>query len=299
MAIKYQVNREAATTFLKELLKKHLGATEMDWLENKLTELNKYFLERSYFMAFCGAPRFVGKGSLEITREDLIKADHLRKGFDPQGWTKELMVRVLLLLQLPSEDSAYYHRTLKKLFETSTMNELMAMYAALPLMADPEGLSMRCAEGLRTNMVTVFDAIALQNPYPFDYLEEDAWNQMFLKAAFLDRPLYMVYGVDEKANADLTRIISDYAHERWAASRVVSPELWRPVAKFVNDQLIEDLKRLFADENKLNVQAAALVCHYSDHSGAKALLEDSVEGKKAIADGLDWELLGKAWWALK
>ena len=73
MAIKYQVNREAATTFLKELLRKQLGATEMDWLENKLTELSKYFLERSYFMAFCGAPaHLMGMGGwVKIAFPDL------------------------------------------------------------------------------------------------------------------------------------------------------------------------------------------------------------------------------------
>ena len=179
------------------------------------------------------------------------------------------------------------------------MNELVALYSSLPLLPHPAELIMRCAEGLRTNIVSVFDAITLQNPYPFDYLDEHAWNQMFLKAAFLDRPLYMITGVDKRANEDLARIISDYAHERWAASRVISPEIWRPVTDYVNDILLKDLSHLFADKDPLNHAAAALVCHHSDHKEAKKLLEAHPNSKKVLENGMDWTELGKEWWAKK
>jgi len=65
------------------------------------------------------------------------------------------------------------------------------------------------------------------NPYPADYFDDLAWNQMVLKALFVGS-LHLIYGLDTRANSH-TSDGNDYAHERWAAKRSVSPEIWRLV----------------------------------------------------------------------
>ena len=67
---------------------------------------------------------------------------------------------------------------------------------------------------------------------------------MVLKALFVETTLAPIVGLDERANPELARILRDYAHERWAAGRPVSPELWRCVGPFATDAAaLDDLDR--------------------------------------------------------
>lgn len=67
---------------------------------------------------------------------------------------------------------------------------------------------------------------------------------MVLKALFIDTTLHPIVGPDERANSKLATLLCDYAHERWAAGRAVTPELWRCVGPHATtDALLKDLHR--------------------------------------------------------
>ena len=116
-----------------------------------------------------------------------------------------------------------------QLCRTADVAEAIAFYRGLPLYPDPERLEAQAAEGTRTNMRAVFEAVAHRSPYPKEQFAENRWNHMVLKALFVGSALHPIQGLEERANPTLARMLCDYAHERWAAGRPVSPELWRCV----------------------------------------------------------------------
>ncbi|MGB5691433.1 MAG: EboA domain-containing protein, partial [Flavobacteriaceae bacterium] len=105
------------------------------------------------------------------------------------------------------------------------------------------------------------------------YFNEQQWNQMYLKAAFMQLNLGQIMGVEKRANAELARIISDYAHERWAASRDIDPMIWRPVSLYLNDELLADMDHLLKSDQPSENIAAALCCCHSSSKEALELLE--------------------------
>ena len=59
-------------------------------------------------------------------------------------------------------------------------------------------------------------------------------------------------------NADLARMLVDYAHERWSAKRSVSPELWRCVGPFAGEAYYQDLVKVLRSGGGSERMAAAL-----------------------------------------
>lgn len=273
----------------------------MEWLQQK-TELlsSENAKDKDLFLSFSAAPRFVGKSPLQLTDQDLQKAEELREGFNPSAWSAAQAARTLLLLSLPHQDAKAFQRRVETLFSTADMGELVALYGSLPLLPHPELFTERAAEGVRTNMGDVYEAVALDNPYPADYMTEEAWNQLVLKTLFVGKPLYRIYGIEKRSNPELARMLSDYAHERWAAGRPVSPELWRPIGPFIDETILEDIKKLFAHPDEVQQEAAALACAQSNFVPAKELLDQHPLLKNRLESGeLSWRLIGNKTLALQ
>jgi hypothetical protein len=160
----------------------------------------------------------------------------------------------------------------------------------LPLYPDPPSHRLRAAEGVRSNMKAVFEAVAHRNPYPREELPEGAWNQMVLKALFVGSALHPIQGLDERSNPTLMRMLCDYAHERWAATRPVSPELWRGVGRHADEAALADLKRVMGTGTTPERQAAALALADCPAPAARKLLESDAGLARAVASGtVTWE----------
>ena len=289
-------NETPIAEFLLASLKDQVESDAIEWLQLQEEKIKKSSSPSTFYISFSRSSRFFNKKILDLTLQKKEAAQKLVPGFRPHTWSHLQAARTYLMLSYSTKTSEEWVKQLQPLFETGDIGEQQALYAALSLMPYPEAMYDRAREGLRTNMTIVFDAIALDNPYPAQYFEEDAWNQMVLKAIFMQRALYRIERSDERANAELADILIDYAHERWAAGRKVMPELWRFVGPFIGPDNISDVKKAAASKDELEKEAALLACQFSNSNEAKELLDEYPKFQKELLEqNITWNDIGIAY----
>jgi hypothetical protein len=274
-------------------LRARLEDAVVAYLADKTKAAREGGAEPGFYLSFSTVGRRVGRADLALSKPELDDALAARKGFQPTTWNMAQAALTLLLLSLPEGERGAHLSVVDQLCEDADLGELVAIYQALPLLPFPEEYRARAAEGIRSNMNAVFEAVALRNPYPCDYLDEGAWNQLVLKCLFVGSPLYLVYGLDERANPTLARMLCDYAHERWAAHRPVSPELWRCVGGFADGSMLADLERVIATGTEPERAGAALSARHNPNAeGVLAVHAAAVE--RALAQFPTWDAVAHA-----
>ncbi len=283
----YDINQ--LKNYLEEVINLHASEDAREWIKKQLNRWDESQKPMHFNITFTAIPRFVDKTDVQLETADTALLEDIRKGFSVNGWSLDRIVRSWWLLQFPATDENQYVSQIENLFKAAEMNEQVALYGSLPLYAYPEHFRLRAAEGIRTNMGNVFEAVALDNPYPAEYLDEPAWNQMVLKAFFMDKDVNRIIGLDERVNAKLAHILSDYAHERWAAGRAVNPLLWRPVGKYIDEDIYPDIQQLVTSSKDTEKRAGFLACSESNYKPAQTLLEQHPDLKQQISEGkLTW-----------
>ncbi|MCG7602015.1 EboA domain-containing protein [Halomonas sp. McH1-25] len=279
----------APIDLLSEWILRQAGS-EGAWFTSQLDSLSAGASEQELHVFMGLIPRVLGKQDLALTALDLQRAEQARAGWRPQGWSIDGAARVAALVGF--QGTRPFAETFKDLRRTADAGETIALYRGLPLYPQPESLAFDVGEGLRSNMRTVFESIAHANPYPRDHFDEHRWNHMVLKALFVDSRLAPIIGIDERANPELARILLDYAHERWAAGRAVSPELWRCVGPFIDSlNAVGDLERVLSG-TEIERKAAVLALAANSSAQARALLETTPEAARLVKEGrVDWNNL--------
>lgn len=283
---------KAIKELFTKIVERNVNPDACTWLHDKANQSadanNNYQLN----LSFTAIPRKTGKKEIVLEESDTNQIHKLIPGFSIQHWTIDRLSRVWLLMQLESDDKANYIARIENLFLQAEMNEQVALYSSLPLLAYPESWKLRCAEGIRSNIGTVLEAIMYHNPYPAQYLDEPAWNQLIMKAFFTDKKVNDITGLDERANQNLANILFDYVEERWAAHRTANPQIWRLVAPFMDESHFYMLQKLFKEGNETDKLAAALACDNTQFEKAKLLIHQYPEYKTAIDENvLSWKVL--------
>ncbi len=274
---------------LQHWLQRQLSAPTRQWIDSQCALLSGTPREREFYLAISLVSRKLGKEDVRLDAKDLEDAREARIDWDPRGWSVDQAGRILFLLSAnasPEKFSAW----LDQLCQTADVGELIAFYRGLPLYPEPSLHRLRAAEGVRSNMKAVFEAVAHRNPYPKEELPEGAWNQMVLKALFVGSALHPIQGLDERSNPTLMRMLCDYAHERWAATRPVSPELWRCVGRHADERALADLQRVIETGTLPERQAAALALAQCPLPAARELLGRHADLERAVASGaVTWQ----------
>lgn len=289
---------EQVRTNISDWLKKRITTEAHNSIQKTAERLSNDAEDWEVYSSFSRVPRTIGKDDLKLSDEEVEQAKKLRPRWNPSHWRTDQLGRTLLVLSLAERGKEEFLDKLEKMFVSSDMGEAEALYQSLPVLPWPKSLTARAAEGIRSNITSVFNAVALRNPFPADYFDEDAWNQVVLKALFVGSPLYLIHGLDERSNETLATILIEYAHERWSAGRTVSPELWRPVGPFLDDSNIDEIKKVLENPEPIQKRAAVLALQSSDSKAASNLLDEFEETisdiDSSVAD-LNWNDIGKIW----
>ena len=281
------------TELLRMWLRRQLPSDTADWLESEASTAGAAETDRSLLLAISLVHRRIGKADLGISEADMAAAEAARPGWRPVGWSLDQAARIFLLLGAGGSSERFANR-LEQLFVTADVSELITFYRGLPLYPDQLRYVERAAEGIRTNMKAVFEAVAHNSPYPADQFSEHRWNHMIVKALFIGSSLYPIERLEQRWNPDLTRMLCDYAHERWAAKRTVSYELWRGVGIYADKAAIDDLARVFDSGAPIERQAAALALAASPHHDAASILARNSTLAAAVREGaLSWQSLAE------
>lgn len=277
------------STALKKLIDTNYTDEVIEWLENKIQEVVDNKSVKALYLTYSLIGSKVSSDSdVSYNSTDSDVSRYLKN----HNANQLQLGRIYLLVKVLESDNVFFTPKISNIIQVADTAELETFLKYLILLPNPADYKNTAVDALRTNITPVFDAISLNNPYPSLYFDDAQWNQMYLKAAFMQRDLSLIMDVDKKANKELARIISDFAHERWAASRDVNPLFWRPVSKFIDDVLLGDMKKLFESANENERMAAALCCNASENEAAKKLLDKYPDLKQKIdQQEISWETI--------
>jgi hypothetical protein len=276
---------KAVNEIIDTIVKNNINLTAEKWLEDFILATDQ---SAQLAKVFVMLPRKTGKLPVAVN-DNQQEALHAAGFGYIRNWTIDRLSRVWLLAGFNSGDKELYFSAINRLFLSAEVNEAVALYSTLPFLAYPEIWVKRCAEGIRSNIGSVLEAIIENNPYPSANLDEAAWNQLVLKAFFTEKNISLIVGLDQRANLLLALTLVDYAKERWAAGREVHPQLWRLVGRFTNAEIFETLKTGLQHYNQVEHRAIALAISQSGYQPAKDYISTFPELKLALADGsLNW-----------
>ncbi|HEY0714682.1 MAG TPA: EboA domain-containing protein [Polyangia bacterium] len=182
----------------------------------------------SFAAAWSAAGRRLGRTSAAASEAEATALRASGVPFVPSAvWAQDELGRALFLLAAAEVEgrAPAFAAAVGELFRKGEMREQQAVLRVLPHLPNPDQYTDIAADAVRSNVVSVIEAIACENPYPADHLNDLAFNQLVMKALFNQVSLGRVLGLERRNNAELRRMVEAYASERRAAGRPVPADV--------------------------------------------------------------------------
>ena len=239
-------------------------------LASRLSDQASAFLEASYAEIAAGvsdsrfsqlialASRHARRTPLSSSAEERERANTALPGWDPADWNLLESLRIALILARPDLKENSFAQAFENAFQYADEGELCTFYRAIALLPEGQRFVWRAGEGCRTNMTSVFRAVACDNPYPVSYFDDIAWQQLVMKALFVGVPLWRVYGLDQRLSDTLAVMMLDYADERTSAGRDLPPDAWLLLGQHWSARAAQAVERALAGNNPIERCAAVL-----------------------------------------
>jgi len=170
---------------------------------------------------FASVTRRLGADAASTPAAPPALAESARPHWTLADWTRLWLVLRALDHVPPDEAPAFVLRT----FEGGELGEQESVLRTLALLPEPARFAETGIAACRTNAKSVFEAIACDNPFPAAHFPDLAFNQMVMKAVFVEAPVGRIEGLAARRTPELVRMARDYASERRAASRPVPADV--------------------------------------------------------------------------
>lgn len=247
-------NRE----FLSSLLAPRLARSASAWLDEAAREIAGGVPNARFSSLISLSSRHMPRAALAPSEREIAQAFDLVEGWSPERWSCLETARVFLVLSRRDLSEKTAVDALEEAFKYADVGELCALYRSLPHLPEPKRFVWRAGEGCRSSMRAVFEAAACDTPYPVKHFDDIGWRQLVIKALFVEAPLWRVYGLDTRLDAELARMALDLAEERRSAGRNVQHELWLCLGRHGGERGMASLERELQGTYELGRRAAAI-----------------------------------------
>jgi hypothetical protein len=113
----------------------------------------------------------------------------------------------------------------EELFRTGDLDERWAVVRTLCRLEAPERFAAVAIEAVRSNAVSMLEAVACDTPYPARHFSAAAFNQMVVKCLFVGLPLGRVVGLVDRVTPALEAMVAGYARELTHAGRALPDDV--------------------------------------------------------------------------
>jgi hypothetical protein len=192
------------------------------WFEAALSDLDPVRDRGHFLSALAAAGRRLGRDPVvpDHAESDRLAAAGLLPfpiglGLDECGRG------ALILLAFDTLPASERLEVASDLYHRGEVRERQALVRVLAYLPAPTSFRELALEACRSSTLSVFEAMACENPYPAAHFAEPSFNQMVLKAVFSGVALHRVTSLPERVTPELVRMAEDYAAERRAAGRAV------------------------------------------------------------------------------
>ncbi len=213
---------------LLALVHAHAGPEGREWLAGALATTRAPLDRAGFATAFALAARRAGRTEPRPTASEVARLQATGVTWPVALWGLDGLSRAGLLLHAaaaipPGELEAL----VEECFLGGDTRERQAVLRTLALLPDPGRFVPLAVDACRTSVQPVFEAIACENPYPARHFPEASFNQMVLKAVFIEVAVGRILGLEARITPELRRMAADYASERRAAGRTVPADVDR------------------------------------------------------------------------
>jgi hypothetical protein len=151
----------------------------------------------NFAVAFSSAQRTLGKAQLALHPFEQAALRAAGVDWPLTTWGIDDAERVVMLLEAAEQlNGAELQALAQTTYVQGDSREKAAVLRALPLLGEPERFLAIAIEASKSSVLTVFEAIACENPWPSAHFPELSFNELVSNAERLKVPLSRILGLE-------------------------------------------------------------------------------------------------------